>query len=94
MPPRRHGGFQKPKNLKASLLRLLTYLKPYRIHLVLVALCIIAVALLSVAGTYMLKVLVDEVIAPLMNDFKNTGTFETDGLLNVIITMLSIYIVV
>ena len=93
MPPKRHGGFQKPKNLKASLLRLLTYLKPYRLHLALVTLCIIAVALLSVAGTYMLKVLVDEVIAPLMTEYKNTGTFSTEPLLNVIITMLSIYIV-
>ena len=91
MPPR-HRGFQKPKNLKASLLRLTKYIKPYTGGLIVVALCIIAVSLLSVAGTYMLKVLVDDVIAPLMNQYKATGTFDMQQLINVVIVMLGIYL--
>ena len=43
MPPRQRG-FQKPKNLKASLLRLTKYIKPYTGGLIVVALCIIAVS--------------------------------------------------
>ena len=92
MPPRRHGGYQKPQNLKASLGRLLGYLKPYTGRLIVVAICIISVSLLSVAGTYMLKVLVDDVIAPLMTEYKATGTFDKEPLLNVVIAMLSIYV--
>lgn len=92
MPPRRHGGYQKPQNLKASLGRLLGYLKPYTGRLIVVAICIISVSLLSVAGTYMLKVLVDDVIAPLMTEYKTTGTFDKEPLLNVVIAMLSIYV--
>ena len=92
MPPRRHGGYQKPQNLKASLGRLLGYLKPYTGKLIIVTICIISVSLLSVAGTYMLKVLVDDVIAPLMTQFKTTGTFDREPLLNVVIVMLSIYV--
>jgi len=92
MPPKRHGGYQKPQNLKVSLGRLLGYLKPYRGRLVLVIIAIISVSLLSVAGTYMLKVLVDDVIAPLMNEYKATGSFDVKPLVNVVIAMLSIYV--
>ena len=56
----------KPKNLRATLSRLLHYLGAYRAQLALVVVCIVISAGASVTGTYFLKPLINNYILPLV----------------------------
>ena len=51
--PRIVGG-RKMKNSRATILRMLSYLKPYRLRLVLVAVCMLCSTLTALFGSYML----------------------------------------
>ena len=55
------GMSGKPKNTKGTVLRLLSYLKPYKIHLVFVILFMIINTLTSLLGSYMLRPIINHV---------------------------------
>ncbi len=80
-PPAGHGrqahGFQRPANLKGTIGRLMQYIGRYKGLLVLVALCLIASSLLSVASSYLMKPIINDYIIP--GDFK--GLFKMVALL-------------
>ncbi len=90
-----HGGrsMGKPKfegKMSDILKRIFTVLlKDYKIHLVIVAICIIGAALASVRGTLFIKTLVDDYIEPLIGvenpDFSN--------LLSALMSMAMIYLI-
>ena len=65
-PPRMRGDGRKAKNPKKTLLRLLSYLKHYWFTLLLVLLCIVAVALTQTQSSTALGKLVDEFILPMV----------------------------
>ena len=77
----------KPKNAKKTISRILSYLKPYRARLVLVAAGILLSALAGVAGTYMLRPILNEYIVP----FAATGSAELGGFAAMIAALLAIY---
>ena len=77
----------KPKNAKKTILRILSYLRPYRARLVLVAAGILLSALAGVAGTYMLRPILNEYIVP----FAATGSAELGGFAAMIAALLAIY---
>ncbi|MBQ9989195.1 MAG: ABC transporter ATP-binding protein [Clostridia bacterium] len=56
----------RPRVSRATLVRLMGYLKPYRGHLIAVAIGVIVSAIAGVAGTYFLKPIINECIEPLM----------------------------
>ena len=58
------GKLQLPD--KETIFRLLSYLKPYIWHLILVVILIVAGALANVQGSLFLKTLIDGYIAPLL----------------------------
>jgi ATP-binding cassette subfamily B protein len=64
--PRGRGGFQKPKNVKKTAARLLTYITRRRLPIIAVVLCLIFSAGSQIAGTYMLR--------PILNDLVGSGT--------------------
>lgn len=64
MPGPRKQSFVKPKNAKGTFRRILKYFKPYRAQLVLVAIGLIASVAANIAGTYMLKPIINEYIVP------------------------------
>ena len=67
MPPvRMRGDGRKAKNPKKTLLRLLSYMKPYIPTLLLVMLCIIATAIAQTTGSENLGNLVDDYILPMV----------------------------
>ncbi len=68
VPDRHHGTRvkQKPKNVKRTLGRILTYVIEYKIQLVIVVIAIIGSSLSSVAGTYFLKPIINDYIIPLI----------------------------
>ncbi len=57
--PRGMGG--KPKNTKGTILRLVSYLKPYKLHLACVVLFMIINTLTSLLGSYMLRPIINHV---------------------------------
>ena len=73
------GDGRKAKNPKKTLLRLLSYLKHYTPTLLLVLLCIVAVALSQTTGSTALGSLVDDFILPMVSagdtDFSPLGNF-------------------
>ena len=77
----------KPKNAKKTISRILSYLRPYRARLVLVAAGILLSALAGVAGTYMLRPILNEYIVP----FAATGSAELGGFAAMIAALLAIY---
>ena len=67
-PPRGKGpsshGFQKPKNLKSTLAKLVRYLAEYKVWLAVVAVMLVLSSVCTVAGSYLLKPLIDDYILP------------------------------
>lgn len=68
MPKKHNHAFAKPKDSKKTLKRIFGYLKPYRFHLLIVAILIIIAAVSQVIATSLLKPLLDEGILPYIGD--------------------------
>ncbi len=62
--PGRHGprAKGKPKNTKATIFRMLSYLKPYKLHLIIVAVCMLLTSATSLAGSLMLRPIINDLI--------------------------------
>ncbi|MDD3832083.1 MAG: ABC transporter ATP-binding protein [Clostridia bacterium] len=56
------GYVNKPKHTKATFARILSYLKPFKVKLIIVTLFIIITAGANIAGTYMLEPIVDNAL--------------------------------
>lgn len=93
MSPRGPGGPRggrgpKPEHALQTLARLLSYVfSSYRLRLLTVAVCIVVSALVSVAGSLFLEVLIDDYITPLL--YSENPAFA--GLLQAILVMAFIY---
>ncbi|MBE6944639.1 MAG: ABC transporter ATP-binding protein [Ruminococcaceae bacterium] len=61
------GDGRKAKNPKKTMGRLLSYLRAYRVSLIVVVLCIFATAIAGVSGNKALQYVVDDYIPPLLN---------------------------
>jgi len=75
------GNIEKAENIREALMRLLSYLRPYRLSLVLVVVLVVASTLLSLIGPYLIGVAIDDYI--LKGDLP--------GLLYISIIMLGTY---
>ena len=64
MPPHSPKGHGKPQNIKQTVLRILSYIKGYRLLMLFSIFCIIFSAGASIAGTYFLKPLINNYILP------------------------------
>ena len=79
--PNKHG-FRKPKDMKGTLRKLMGYLKDYKLHLVLVAAMLVISSGCTVAGSYLLK--------PLINDYILPGDFP--GLARMLCVLGAVYL--
>ena len=67
MPPvRMRGDGRKAKNPRKTLLRLLSYMKPYTLNLIIVMLCIVVSAFAQTRGSENIGYLVDDYILPMV----------------------------
>ena len=67
MPPvRMRGDGRKAKNPKQTFARLLGYLKPYKVRLIAVVVCIVLAAAVQVASNASLSILIDRYIRPML----------------------------
>lgn len=80
--PGRHG-YQKPKNLRGTLGKLMRYLGRYKAALCLVAVLLIISSVCTVGGSYLIK--------PLINDYILPGDFA--GLAKMLFFMGCVYVV-
>ena len=76
------GGFRKPKNLRGTLSQLMRYLADYKALLALVVVMLVVSSACTVAGSYLLK--------PLINDYILPGDFP--GLARMLGVMALIYL--
>ena len=70
--PGMRGGYQKPKDARKTALRLLSYVTGRPALLALVLLCLLISVGTNLAGSYMLR--------PIINDFVYTGASDVLGL--------------
>ncbi len=88
-PGRSMRGFAKPKNAKKTIARIFGYLKPYTFQLVIITIGIIVSAGANIAGTYMLKPVINDYIVPWIGNENPDFT----GLVGQLLIMASIYTV-
>lgn len=87
MPGPRKQSFAKPKNAKGTFRRILKYFKPYRGQLVLVLIGLLASVAANIAGTYMLRPIVNEYIIPWIGNENPDFT----GLIGQLAVMAAVY---
>ena len=91
MPPRPNGAHHGPVRVgdvkKNTVVRLLSYLKNYKLLVVLVMIAIILTALSNVLGMTYLQVIVDDYVKPLLL----VDNPDFSGLLNVILQMAAVF---
>ena len=80
MPRDKHMGAMKPKNLKGTALRLISYLKPFRGRMVIVILCIILQSIANIGATSLLSPLLTGLAAGPDSDVTLTGIAALDNL--------------
>ncbi len=80
------AGGKKAKNQKKTIKRLLSYMGFYKARFAVVLACILISALVGVAGSMFLKVLIDDYIAPLlgMENPVFTGLLQAIGIMGLI----------
>ena len=81
--PHGPGGFRKPKNMRATLGKLMEYLGRYKPLLALVAVLLVVSSACTVGGSYLIR--------PLINDYILPGDFP--GLAGMLAVMALVYIV-
>ena len=86
-PMGRHGRASgKPKNTKNTIKRMLSYVGAYKFHLIMVAVCMIISTGTSLAGSYMLR--------PIINQIADTSTSGADRLMylaQMLLVLASVY---
>ncbi len=87
MPGPRKQSFAKPKNAKGTFRRILKYFKPYRLQLVLVLIGLLASVAANIAGTYMLRPIINEYIIPWIGNENPDFT----GLIGQLAVMAAVY---
>ncbi len=87
------AGGKKAKNQGKTIRRLLRYMGSYKLRFVIVLLCIIASALVGVAGSMFLETLIDGYITPLVQQAADGAVPVFDGLLKAILMMGLIYLI-
>ena len=84
--PRGHGpqghGFQRPKDFRGTVSKLLRYIGRYKAALVLVFVCLVVSSAASVMSSYLLK--------PIINDYILVGDFA--GLLKMLALLLGLFL--
>ena len=75
MPPMHmKGDGRKAKDPKKTMLRLLSYLKPYKATMILVVVCILIGSLATALSSYSLEPLINDYIQPLVGQANPTYT--------------------
>ena len=95
-PGRGPGGpGDKPKDIKGSIVRLMSYMGAYKWYLLLVVALIALSSLAQVKGTSFLQSIVDDYLSPLAEEYLSTSVVNTDlmmGFTKTLISMAFVYV--
>ncbi|MBQ9166529.1 MAG: ABC transporter ATP-binding protein, partial [Oscillospiraceae bacterium] len=80
------GGIQKPKNMKKTAVRMFSYLTRRPLLLALALLCVVISSLASVASTYLMRPIINNIAAAAAG-----GTGVIEGLLGSVAALLGVY---
>lgn len=81
------GGFQKPKDTKKTLKRLLRYMGQHPMMLIVGFLCVIASALASVGATYIMRPIINDITAAVA-----AGQTDLPTLGKSVLSLLAVYV--
>ena len=93
--PHGRGPGAKPKNIRASIKRLMGYMGAYKWFLLLVVVLIAASSLAQVMGTSYLRSIVDEYITPMAQQVVTEGSYAADlmsGFVRTLVSMAFVYL--
>lgn len=88
-PRGRHGPMAtgKPKQTGAIVKRLMSYLRPYRMHLIFAILCVFLTTASSLIASYMLGPIIDNFIAMVQG-----GPFSPKALMGILAVLACVYL--
>ena len=79
--------FEKPRDVKGTLRRILSYLAPFKWRLALTLVCVLVSALSGVVGTWFVKPILNQYVVP----FIGQGQADLSGFLRLILLLAAIY---
>lgn len=88
------GGFEKPKDFKGTFSKLLDYLRPYRLKLLIVMLFAVGSTVFTIVGPKILGKATTKIYEGLISQITGTGRgIDFQSILNTILLLLGLYIV-
>ena len=93
--PMGHGprNFEKPKDFKGTFSKLLDYLRPHRLKLIIVILFAMGSTIFSIIGPKVLGKVTTKIFEGLISKMMGTGGIDFDNILNTISLLITLYII-
>ncbi len=89
------GKFEKPKDFKGTFSKLLDYLRPYRLRLIIVLIFAIGSTVFSIVGPKILGKATTEIFKGLVSKISGVegGGIDFDYILNIILLLIGLYVI-
>ena len=91
-PGRSRRSFEKPKNFKGTMKKLIVYLKPFYGRMFIVMLFAIGSTIFSIIGPKILGKAITKLSEGIIAKVMHTGAIDFDGILKIILTLVGLYI--
>ena len=91
-PGRSRRSFEKPKNFKGTMKKLIVYLKPFYGRMFIVMLFAIGSTIFSIIGPKILGKATTKLSEGIIAKVMHTGAIDFDGILKIILTLVGLYI--
>ena len=91
-PGRSRRSFEKPKNFKGTMKKLIVYLKPFYGRMFIVMLFAIGSTIFSIIGPKILGKATTKLSEGIIAKVMHTGGIDFDGILKIILTLVGLYI--
>lgn len=87
------GAGEKPKDMKKTLKKMIDYMKPFHLMIILVMVCALMSAGFSIVGPKILGNATQLIFEGFVNKIQGSGGIDFDGIKSIIATVLTIYVI-
>lgn len=87
------GAGEKPKDMKKTLGKIINYMKPFHLMIILVMVCALMSAGFSIVGPKILGNATQLIFEGFVNKIQGSGGIDFDGIKKVLLTVLTIYVI-
>ena len=87
------GAGEKPKDMKKTLGKIINYMKPFHLMIILVMVCALMSAGFSIVGPKILGNATQLIFEGFVNKVQGSGGIDFDGIKKVLLTVLTIYVI-